>query len=268
IKYAFDKLLEILIHIIEYYVSLVHQKEDTLIIRKELFSIITSDKSQHERFNIGNSWSKISLKDIQVVFKKENSTREIIIPEFEISRGSKIGIIGESGAGKTSIFNVILNAIDFKGGYFIDDQSAKGLEFNRESISLITSNDPLFNISLRENILLGKDISAEKIARVLNGVRAKDFISSLEEKRGDSDFNLSAGQEQRIRLARGLLQDSEIYLLDEPFNGLDSQNKTQIMKFMSELLKDRTVVLVTHNPEELKFIDKLYKFEDSELKRI
>ena len=82
---------------------------------------------------------------------------------------------------------------------------------------------------------------------------------------GDKDTHFSSGQLQRIRILRGLLTDSEVYLLDEPFNGIDNFNKAKIMKFLLEYIKDKTVVLVTHNKEELKLVKKNYQFKENTL---
>ena len=118
----------------------------------------------------------------------------------------------------------------------------------------------MFNISLRNNILLGKDIPVDRLAKILDLVAASDFAKNLDAIVGSPDFNLSAGQQQRIRLARGLIQDGSLLLMDEPFNGIDEDTKVQIITKLRTYLNDKTVVLVTHNEGELKLINSVYRF--------
>ena len=126
----------------------------------------------------------------------------------------------------------------------------------------------MFNISIKENILLGKKVHPARQVKILKGLRIHNFITNLEVIYGDSGTNLSAGQLQRIRLARGVMQDSEIYLLDEPFNGIDKENKDRIITFLKEFFHNKTVIIISHHKDELRFFDQIFEMQNGILKRV
>ena len=109
-------------------------------------------------------------------------------------------------------------------------------------------------------MLLGKEIADETVKNVLNGTQSSSFCPDLNAVVGSSDFNLSTGQMQRLRLARGLINNTEIYLLDEPFSGIDHATRELIMAHLSTVLKDKTLILITHNPAELTLVKTVYEF--------
>ncbi|NDC36887.1 MAG: ABC transporter ATP-binding protein [Proteobacteria bacterium] len=267
IKYAFDTLSGILIYAIEYYVLLVQQRQDSALVRREL-GALEAHGAAAQRHRLG-SWHELQLTQACSTFNPESaapgSTVRIEVPELTILRGAKIGIIGPSGAGKTTILQMLLNLVEFSGDYNCDGLSLRGKQLMAEDVTLINNSDPLFALSLRDNIVLGRPISAEKLRAVLDLVCATEFTENLESEVGDPTFNLSAGQQQRIRLARGLLGTGNLVLLDEPFNGLDEPSKMQIIKSMRTLLVNHTIILVTHNTQELALVDTVYRLEEGRL---
>jgi ABC-type transport system involved in cytochrome bd biosynthesis fused ATPase/permease subunit len=184
----------------------------------------------------------------------------IRVPRFVLRRGAKVGIIGPSGVGKSTVLTMLTNQLPTAGGLRLDGAPLPAGELGAGFITVISNSDPLFKLPLRENVLLGRDVSPTELSRILTGVRANEFYGDGAAVVGSPEFNLSAGQEQRIRLARGLLQASEVYLLDEPFNSVDQATKGEILRFLGDFLRERTVVLVTHNPDDLGWIEELYRF--------
>lgn len=112
------------------------------------------------------------------------------------------------------------------------------------------------------NITLGKEYSPELLKRILDGCLVSEFALNLDVQVGTQHFNLSTGQEQRVRLARGLLQGGDIFLFDEVFNGIHQEKKNAIINFLSEFLAGKTVLMVTHNHAELRFVDTTYVASD------
>lgn len=192
--------------------------------------------------------------------------RLLRVPELVIRRGEKIGIIGESGAGKSTLLNMLLGLVPFSGEFTVDGRSIKGKEPVPEDVALIASSDPFFNISLEDNLFLGSQPAPGLVSDVLGGLTIDRFAGDLSAKIGDPNVNFSAGQEQRLRIARGLFQGASLYLLDEPFNGIDNETKGDIFRFLSKFLAGKTVVLVTHNADELAVVDKVYGFSGGVLK--
>jgi ABC-type bacteriocin/lantibiotic exporter with double-glycine peptidase domain len=268
IKYSFDQLWGILVYLIEYYVTLLQQREDTRIIRRELEQALSEEDRKPREVVPLDGWKELKLIDASTEFEGKGPGHppiRVSIPEFVIRRGEKVAVIGPSGTGKTSLLNMLLTLIPFRGGYFLDGRDIADKSVAPQGISFINSVDPLFVLTLRANILLGRTVDEDRLRQVLAGVRA-DFIGNLDLKVGAASFNLSAGQEQRIRLARGLLGDAELYLLDEPFSGIDTENKRQVMTFLRAYLIDAAIVLVTHNPEELALADRVYELRDGVLR--
>lgn len=267
IKYAFDQLWEVLVYIIEYYVSLIQQREDTKIITEE-FRRIGSEPVKRVGFKLPSDWKRMSILDATVRFQSTLPNGKdffLKIPKFEIIRGEKIGIVGANGTGKTTTLQVILNLIPFDGKYQLDGGDLRGCEFDPKSTTFISSSEPFFNVSINDNITLGRSVDQARLSLILSKLGIMDFALPLERSVGDPEVNFSTGQWQRLRLARGLLQDSEVYLLDEPLNGVDLEGKASILDFLAEYLKDKTVMLVTHNEEELRLVDKIYQIRENTL---
>ena len=271
IKWSFDQLWQILVYIIEYYVNIIEQIQDTKLIRDELGSLeINNDSTKRvtvfpEEPSLKPDWKEITLKNILVQFPKKDdseSLTSIRIPELVIKKGKKIAIIGESGSGKSTLLNVLLNLVEYTGEFYIDDKNLQGRSLNSSFITVINSFDPLFRLSIGDNILLGRSATDERLTKILSGIKITDWVGDLNNLVGSQNFYLSSGQEQRIRIARGLIEKSDIYLLDETFNGLDTDTKNDIISFMTEELSNSTIIFVTHNKLELSWIDEVYTFKD------
>jgi ABC-type bacteriocin/lantibiotic exporter with double-glycine peptidase domain len=268
LKWAFDELWQILVYIIEFYVNLVQQREDAALVRRHFKDLMPSGRGgEPARFEL-NGWKRIELEGVHARFMPQSAGDKVVeirAPRLEIKRGDKLGIIGESGSGKSTILNVLLNLVDFEGSYRVDGAEMSGRSFDSRHVTIITNFDPLFKLSLRANILLGRKVDEARLASILKGVGVDEFARDLDAVVGGSNFNLSSGQEQRVRLARGLLQESSLYLLDEPFNGIDAARKTEIIHFLREHLRDRAVILVTHNRDELSLVEQVYELKNGEL---
>lgn len=181
----------------------------------------------------------------------ECAQKEIRIPAFTLRRGEIVGVVGESGAGKTSFVEALGRFPQFLGSYLIDGTNFPyGQESPLTSI-MITPHDPLFKASIRENISLGSRLSDSQILETLAIVEATSFCSSLDAIISDGSLAFSSGQEQRLRLARALLSSADMLLLDEPLTGIDDDTRAKILQALKEKLHGRTVVLVTHHPDEL-----------------
>jgi ATP-binding cassette subfamily B protein len=263
IKWSFDELWFILVYVIEYYVSLVQQRQDTLLVRREFSAIlplataIDSGGTELQELFKGLSLSSVSA----TLCDHQGSERLFEIDSFTLSAGERIGIIGESGAGKSTLLSILLQMHPLRGDYLINNKRDISVAKSPELFSLINSQDALFKVSLRDNITLGEPIEEDRLNQVIKGCLIDEFAPDLDVEIGSTNFNLSTGQEQRIRLARGIIRERQIYLLDEPFNGLDQQKREVIIAFLTEFLATKTVVLVTHNTEELKFVEKVYPIE-------
>ncbi|MEK7594460.1 MAG: ATP-binding cassette domain-containing protein [Patescibacteria group bacterium] len=206
-------------------------------------------------------------------------SREILSNiNLEIPAKQKVGIIGPSGSGKTtflkllSLFNEPTNGQIVIDG--IDIQSISLQEY-RSSISIVNQNPQLFNTSITENILDGNkggQITTQEFDEIINatGVAelAQTLPSHLDTVAGENGGNLSGGQRQKISLARALAKKTPILFMDEPTASLDSDSENKIKNALPQLIKDKTVVLVSHRKALLALMDVIYVLEQGQLYNI
>ena len=173
---------------------------------------------------------------------------------LDIPAGSKIALVGPSGAGKTTIFNLLLRFYDADGGAIaIDGQDIHGvtLESLRAAIGVVTQEAMLFDESVADNIALGKPgASLGEIKAAARNAAAHDFIEAMPEgydtRVGEGGLKLSGGQRQRIAIARAMLRNAPILLLDEATSALDTERERQVQEALSRLMKGRTTIVIAH----------------------
>lgn len=270
IQYAFNNLLNTLIYFVEYHAILINQKQDNKIFKEEIKSLgLNRDyaKEKTEEFGKSDINTHHYLRHAAVKFTERNGTnRYIYYPDFRIHPKEKYVITGESGVGKSTLFNILLDQIDLDQGHFGSNTEAWKL-----NTAYVNSSDPLFNMSILNNIQMEANeykgiIDRKKFDEIYQGLGLNQFLSYddvFNKIIGEKDFNLSTGQVQRIKLARALYQNADIYLLDEPFNGIDDENKAKIIAFMDNFLKEKTVILITHDAPPAGYVH--YAFEGSVL---
>jgi thiol reductant ABC exporter CydC subunit len=165
--------------------------------------------------------------------------------------GQTLLITGRSGTGKSSIINAILGFLPYSGEIDFNGEPLKAGYLN--AISTLLQDDYLFGTSIRENLKIGNPSATDsQLLDALSLVELSDFVSALPEGLdtmiGAQGYNFSGGEKQRLKLARLLLRDTPIYILDEPYEFLDSQMVERISIKVNEKLKDKTVVIVSHLP--------------------
>ncbi|MBR3146393.1 MAG: ATP-binding cassette domain-containing protein, partial [Bacilli bacterium] len=184
---------------------------------------------------------------------------------MKIPPHKKIAVVGRSGNGKSTIFNLLLRYFDCNSGSItidginIKDLTEKSL---RENISIIRQSPFLFNLSIIDNFKLVKDdVTLDEIREVCKRAYIDDYIMSLpkgyETIIGEGGINLSGGQKQRLAIARTLLLNTKIILFDEATSALDNESQEYIKKTIDELVKDHTVVIVAHRLSTIVDADKI-----------
>ncbi len=190
-----------------------------------------------------------------------------------IKPGQRVGLVGPSGAGKTTFVSLLLRQHDIDGGeIMIDGQNiAKVTQDSlREAIAVVPQEPMLFHRSIRENIAYGKpDATDEEIIEVAKKAQAHDFIMSLEEGYdtlvGERGVKLSGGQKQRVAIARAMLKDAPILVLDEATSALDSESEVAIQKALQELMEGKTVIAVAHRLSTLREMDRIIVLENGQI---
>lgn len=238
----------------------------------DLGEIVTIGSRSEEKKERSFAWNRIELKDIR--FQHPGNRHIIKVPEFSLSKGEKACFFGVSGEGKTTILNLLGNFLaNQKGQRLVDGKQYEeaGAGFFSQKMVMVSQEVELFNLSIRENIALGKKIHYKEIEKALQELDllawSKKLKDGLDTLVGEKGIRLSAGQKQRLNLIRGVLLDREIYLLDEPTSHLDSQTEQKVVEFIRKRLKDKTVVIVSHRPAVRQVCDTLYSMEGHVLRK-
>lgn len=247
-----------------------------VVSSKRIFDLLDKDE-------IINSNEKISKMDIvgRVEFKNlwfSYNPNDYILRDinFKIDKGQSVAFVGSTGSGKTSIINLINRFYEYqKGDILIDDVDIRDYNSSdlRKNIGLVSQDVFLFSDSILNNITLYNDnISEEEVWSSIRKVGAEKFINSLP---GKLSFNvkerggsLSVGQRQLISCIRIMLYDPKIILLDEATSSVDSDTELMIQNAISEILKNRTSIVVAHRLSTIKEVDKIIVIESGEIKEV
>ena len=195
---------------------------------------------------------------------------------FKIKKGESVGFVGSTGSGKTSIINLINRFYDFqKGSILVDNKKIE--DYNilslRDNLGLVSQDVFLFSDTILNNITLYNDnISEEEVWSAIKKVGAEKFINKLPNKLlfdvKERGVSLSVGQRQLISCIRIMLYDPKIILLDEATSSVDSESEAMIQRAVSEILKNRTSIVVAHRLSTIKEVDKIIVIESGEIKEI
>lgn len=190
---------------------------------------------------------------------------------FEVPPGKVTAIVGRSGSGKSSLISLIPRFYDpTQGAVLLDGHDVREyrLEDLRRQISLVSQDVTLFNDSVRRNIAYGGlvDANDEEVMRAARAAFAMEFIDRMPEGLdtlvGENGVLLSGGQRQRLAIARALLRDSPILIMDEATSSLDTQAEAQIRKATDELIRDRTTIVIAHRLSTVENADQVIVMDD------
>jgi ABC-type multidrug transport system fused ATPase/permease subunit len=198
-----------------------------------------------------------------------------ILNNFSITvqAGERIGIVGLSGAGKTTFANLLLRFFDpQKGAILLNGADIRNFsqEFVRSHISYISQDTSLFHASIAENIAYGSPAASRAdIERAAHLAFAREFIETLphgyESIVGERGIKLSGGQRQRIAIARAILADRPLFLLDEATSALDSDSEQKIQKGLAALMEGKTVIAIAHRLSTLAHMDRIIYLENGKI---
>jgi ABC-type multidrug transport system fused ATPase/permease subunit len=192
---------------------------------------------------------------------------------FKVKAGEKVALVGHSGAGKSTIIQLLLRFyILDKGEIKVDGENinAYNLSSFRQNIGIVPQEIILFGGSIKENIAYGKpDATNDEILEAAKKANAwlfiKDFPEKMETLVGERGVKLSGGQRQRIAIARAILKNPSILILDEATSSLDAESENYVKEALDELMKDRTTIIIAHRLATIRKVDKIYVLKDGQI---
>ena len=210
----------------------------------------------------------IEFKDVK--FSYEKGTEVLHGVNFTVKAGESIALTGESGAGKSTIANLLMRFYEpDSGAIYIDGKNIKDIHQNslRDIIAYVPQDVYLFNKTIKENISLAcPDASDEEIKQAAKVAMADGFIKRLEQgydtNVGERGVQLSGGEKQRIAIARAVLKNSSILLMDEAVSNLDSESEALFRQALNNIRKNKTIITIAHRPSTIKEADRVVKIEN------
>ena len=228
---------------------------------------IKDDEALNKGLKIKKIDGDIEFKNVSYSY---NESKNIINNlSFKINKNSSVALVGESGSGKSTIIKLIMGLIKYnKGNILIDNNELSKLNLNYyyDNVTYVSQEAPIFDGTLRENLIFDKEIKDDEIIKVLKLVCLDKFYEKLEDgldtELGEKGVRMSGGERQRVALARLFFDDSKIIILDEATSAIDNITERQVMENIIKQLDKKTLIIIAHRLETIKEVDKIYVLYD------
>ena len=264
-----DKIRNLLLGVTQ----LMEFNKKFILAANRIYEVILDEIFEKEKFG-NKKIKKLSgnIKFNNVTFSYDDK-KIINKMNFEIASNEKVAFVGKSGAGKTTIFNLITKLYHINDGeILLDDYNIEDLDCSslRDNMSIITQNPYIFNFSIKDNLLIAKEDATEKqIREACKMACIDDFIMSLPNKYetmvGENGVILSGGQKQRLAIARALLMKTEIILFDEATSALDNETQSEIQKAIENLKGEYTILIVAHRLSTVIDSDRIFVVDNGKI---
>jgi len=248
--------------------------QEGIAAAKRIYEIIDQkNEIYHDENAPSLKLNSASIEFKNISFTYPDGTHALKNLSAKIEGGTKVGLVGISGSGKTTFLNLIPRFFHLKNGsIFVDNQNINDINLNslRKEISLVSQDVILFDDTIRANILYGNAFASnEEIIEACKFAAAQDFVEKLPNKYetiiGENGIKLSGGQKQRLSIARAILKNSSIILLDEATSSLDSESESVIQKAIENLTKNKTTIIIAHRLSTVMNCDKILVFENGQI---
>lgn len=231
--------------------------DDFQVVTKKINKLLQLKEETKENHSYDLN-GKIIFSNVSIYVSNQIILKDV---NFIINRGENIAIIGGNGSGKSILAKTILGFYKYDGNIYINNHNIKRLnkEDIRKYIELILGESYMFSGSVLENIQLDSDIQLDKIEKTVKDCDIKDDITEFKDGYntliGEKGKKLSGGQKQRICLARGLISNKPILILDEALNKLDNRTRQNILTNLMNDYKDKTIIFISNNLEIINYVN-------------
>ena len=224
--------------------------------------------------------TEMNIKSFDVEFKNVHFSYDdysvINGVSFTAKQGETTALIGPSGSGKTTLTKLAARFWDIDSGQILlgsEDISKVDPETLLKNFSIVFQDVTLFNASIKDNIRVGKkNATDEEILRAAKVARCDEFIKRMPEGIdtviGENGERLSGGERQRLSIARAILKDAPVILLDEATASLDVENESLIQEALSELIKQKTVIIIAHRMRTIRSVDKIVLLNEGKIEAV
>jgi ABC-type multidrug transport system fused ATPase/permease subunit len=235
-----------------------------------------------DAINLKEIAGDVAFDDVHFRYGDSDPAADSGLPEvlhdvaFQMAPGEVVALVGPSGAGKTSIANLLCRFYDpIHGRILVDGHDLRQVQVRslRRHIAVVLQDTFLFNTTVRENLRYGKpDASAEEMIAVAKVAHAHEFVEQLPQgydtEIGERGVKLSGGQKQRLALARAILADPRILILDEATSSVDAEAEYLIQQALEEVLKGRTSLVIAHRLSTIRNADKIIALEEGRIREV
>lgn len=243
---------------------------------KDYFEVMAQPVAQNESsgVNLKVKEGQIEYQNVSFAYNKKSQVLKNI--SFSVPAHSKVALIGQSGEGKTTIANLLLHLYSpTSGAIKIDDQDITdtAAESLRRSIGVVFQDASLFSGTVRENIAYGRKSATDAdVIAAAKAANAHEFIQHLPRRYnstiGERGIKLSGGQKQRIAIARALLKDPPILILDEATSSLDAKAEQEVQKALEKLMQNRTTLIIAHRLSTIKHVDTIVALKNGRVAEV
>jgi len=263
--YAYNEYILKLVEPVNIVFTQISAFQNSHVQARRYHKLVESQLESYDKETIERYKGKIKFDNIWFSYEKDNYVLKGV--SIDIEPGQMIGIVGHTGSGKSSLINLLLRFYDINnelsGSIYVDDMDIKTLDKRtyREHIGIVLQEPVLFKGTIASNIKFGKDVSDEEVERILEMIGGKNIIKKfplgIHQKITRSGLNMSAGEKQLISLARVLVHNPSILIMDEATSHIDLETEEMVKNALKVVSKGRTVIVIAHRLSTIFDSDKI-----------
>ena len=266
-------------------IALIENAYTPIAIFNVLYVQYKLDKASYKRFEeflglkdddqlrngnaINADVGEIAIKNLSFQYGERKIIDDL---SLSIKKGEKIAFVGESGSGKSTLIKILLGLLKYNQGKVrLGDMELSGICLNNlyDRVSYLSQDAPVFDGTIKENLVFEKKVSEEQMQGALSEVQLSHLVENLAEglntEIGEKGTCLSGGEKQRLALARLWFEDSELVILDEATSAMDNLTEENVMKSVMQKMKDKTVIAIAHRLNSIAGFDRIILFREGKI---